>query len=351
MSTIAAPAILRNIHAAIIPYGPSHVIADHYGQPALEHHLLINQAGVVAATHRGVLRISGKDRLKFLQSLLTQDVKTLADGDVRYSFMLNIKGRISADMVLVPLDDSVYLDLDARIAGPLLQTFDRYLFSDAVVMEDISGRLARISVIGPDATGVLATAIPGISLPAPGKAMRNSDLGGWIYRRDILGLSQWELAVGNDLAIDIWHRLTADGNGTPVGWSAFNTARVAAGAPWYGIDITDQHLPMETGPAYVQGVHLNKGCYIGQEVVARMHSHQTVARALMGMDIASEIPPAAGAALYDGEQIVGNITSAAPVDRLRVAALGYVKKSYATSHRELSVHMETGRAKLTLRAL
>ncbi len=110
---------------------------------------------------------------------------------------------------------------------------------------------------------------------------------------------------------------------------------------------------METGPAYLQAVHLNKGCYIGQEVVARMHSHKTVARALVGMDISSDSPPAAGAAIYDGELVVGNITSAAPSPARHgaTAALGYVKKSYATTDRPLAVQMESGRAPLTLHSL
>lgn len=351
MPIFSPPFFLRDTHATVIPYGTSHVIADHYGRPADEYHHLASHVGIVAATHRGVLQIQGKDRLSFLQSLLTQDVKSLAHGDIRYSFMLNIKGRIIADMILVALGESVYVDADARMTSPLLQTFERYLFSDAVSMQDISNQLARFSVIGPNAAGVLATAIAGIKLPAIGKALRSDEINGWVYRRDILGLPQWELAVGGAQATDIWQRLTANGLGTPVGWSAFNIARVAAGAPWYGIDITDQHLPMETGPAYLQAVHLNKGCYIGQEVVARMHSHNTVARALVGMDISSESPPSAGAAIYDGDQVVGNITSAAPSPARHgsMVAMGYVKKSYAATDRQLAVQTGAGRAPLTLR--
>jgi folate-binding protein YgfZ len=347
------PSFLRGTRAAVIPYGSAHVVADHYGDVTHEYQQLTTRTGVIAATHRGMLRIEGKDRLKFLQSLITQDVKSMAPGAIAYSFMLNIKGRIIADMVLVALDDGVYVDTDARLAGLLTQTLERYLFSDAVVIEDVSGRLVRMTVMGPEAAGVLAAAIPGIQLPGGGHALQSAEIQGWIYRRDIMRMPQWELAVGSDLAADIWQQLTADGRGCPVGWSAFNIARVAAGAPWYGIDMTDQHLPMETGPAYQQAVHLSKGCYIGQEVVARMHSHQTVARALVAMDIKGDGLPSVGAAIYDGEQVIGNITSAAPSPERRgdMMALGYVKKSHAGGTRPLMVQTATGRAPAALRPL
>ena len=110
---------------------------------------------------------------------------------------------------------------------------------------------------------------------------------------------------------------------------------------------------METGPAYFRAVHLSKGCYVGQEVVARMHSHKTVARALMGMEISSTETPAAEAPIYDGQQIVGHITSAvpSPIRPGTIAAMGYVKKSYATGGRQLSVQVGAQRPPLVLHPL
>lgn len=339
--------------AVMIPYGPSHMIADHYGHPAQEYSCLMQHAGIMAATHRGVLHISGKDRLKFLHSLLTQDVASLAPGEVRYSFMLNVKGRIIADMMLVALEDALYLDIDARLAVSLMQTLERYLFSDDVTILDVSSRLRRLSVIGPEAAAVLAMALPGIHLPADGKALPCPQVNGWTYRRDLLGVPQWELAIADPFATEVRQRLVTTAGGAQLGWSAFNIARTVAGTPWYGIDITDQHLPMETGPAYLRAVHLSKGCYVGQEVVARMHSHKTVARALMGMEITSTETPAAEAPIYDGQQIVGHITSAvpSPIRPGTIAAMGYVKKSYATGGRQLSVQVGAQRPPLVLHPL
>ncbi|MGC8560700.1 MAG: YgfZ/GcvT domain-containing protein [Phycisphaerae bacterium] len=339
--------------ATLIPYGPSHMIADHYGHPTQEYSCLMQHAGIMTATHRGVLQLSGKDRLKFLHSLLTQDVASLTPGDIRYSFMLNVKGRIIADMVLVALEDTLYLDIDARLAVPLMQTLERYLFSDDVTIFDASGRLRRLSVIGPEAAAVLAAALPGIHLPAAGKALPCPQIHGWTYRRDLLGVPQWELAIADPIAAEVRQRLATAAGGAQVGWSAFNITRVAAGTPWYGIDITDQHLPMETGPAYLRAVHLSKGCYVGQEVVARMHSHKTVARALMGMEITGTETPAAEAPIYDGQQVVGHITSAAPspIRPGTIAAMGYVKKAYASDGRRLSVQIGTQRTPLVLREL
>lgn len=337
----------------MIPYGPAHAIADHYGNRSNEFRCLSRHAGIIAAGHRGVLRISGRDRLKFLHSLLTQDVASMQPGDTGYSFMLNVKGRIIADMMLIAFDDSVYMDMDARLTGLMTQTLERYLFSDDVMIEDVSMRLRRVSVAGPEAASVLAAALPGVPLPGTGQDCLCPLIQGWTYRRDILGFPQWELAISEPAYPEIWRRLVTCAEGSAVGWSAFNIARVAAGMPWYGIDITDQHLPMETGPAYRRAVHLSKGCYIGQEVVARMHSHKTVARALVAMEIAENQTPDAASSVYDGEQVVGHVTSAAPspAGAGKILALGYVKKAYATDGRELSVQLGTRRAPLVLRDL
>lgn len=339
------PDFLKAAAPRLIPYGTSGMLAEDYGNPAAEYAALMHGTGLIWASYRAALKVEGKDRLKFLNHLLTQDIKTMPTGAVHYSYLLNIKGRIIADMQVLALADETLLDVDTRVLAPLLQTLDRYLFADDVSLQDMSAHYTRFTLAGPQSEQALADALPECRLPLLSAVQPCAALSGWIYRTDLLGVPTWEVAVAGSRAGDFWSHLTAATAGktaTPVGWSAFNAARIQAGLPWFGIDITDQHLPMETGPAYHRAVHLSKGCYVGQEVVARMHSHKTVARALMAMEFAGPVAPSAGAPLYDGEMVVGNLTSAAPnPDRPGwFCAMGYVKKIHAVNGKVLAIQMD-----------
>ena len=118
-----------------------------------------------------------------------------------------------------------------------------------------------------------------------------------VFRNDLCGEEQYELIVPRDQLVNLWQVLHEAGNGVvdppppqlavdlrAIGWGAFNIARIEAGSPMFGIDITDTNLPMETGPWYPRAVSVTKGCYLGQEVVARMHAHNTVASGAGGAE-------------------------------------------------------------------
>jgi len=177
-----------------------------------------------------------------------------------------------------------------------------------------------------------------------------------IFRNDQCGEPQFELLVPRDALTRLWPVLQEAGAGhtgpadntielRAIGWSAYNTARIEEGTPLLGIDITDHYLPMETGPWYARAVCVNKGCYLGQEVVARMHAHRSVARMFAGLRIGGQKLPLAGTELFDGTTVVGMVTSScmSPMLGYVPVAMGYVKTAYATVGKQIEALAEGSR--------
>src|SRR5271170_6945637 len=117
----------QQAEASFLPYGPLIQIVESYGEPEIEYAAIRKSTGLMDAAHRSVIELTGKDRLKFLQNLVTNDVKTLSTGTGCYSYLLNVKGRIVADMNILQREESTHLEIDARLAAELVRTLENYL--------------------------------------------------------------------------------------------------------------------------------------------------------------------------------------------------------------------------------
>jgi folate-binding protein YgfZ len=355
----------QQAEATFLPYGPMIQIVESFGQPEIEYAAIRKAAALMDSCQRGVIELTGRDRLKFLQNLLSNDVKTLAPGRGCYSYLLNIKGRIVADMNIIQREASTLLEIDARLAPELVRTLESYLFADDVKIADRSHDLGRLTLIGPGSAAILEK-VAGASVSGLDALLNNletqiSGVAATIFRNDLCSQAQFELVLPQEQLVDVWDTIMESAMGEeepepgsqklrPIGWSAFNIARIESGTPLLGIDITDQNLPMETAHWYSRGVHLSKGCYLGQEVVARMHSHNSVAKMLVGLKIAGQAPPLAGADLRDGAAQVGIVTSScmSPMLGNTPIAMGYLKRAYAQPDRQVEVYTSEGQVKATV---
>ncbi|MGC8552803.1 MAG: YgfZ/GcvT domain-containing protein [Phycisphaerae bacterium] len=358
------PNPLQELHeqaeAAFIPYGPDIAIVESYGEPEAEYAAIRKAAALMDAPQRGTIELRGRDRLTFLNNLVTNDTRTLVSGSGRYAFMLNTRGRIVADMNVLNLADRTLLDMDARLTAATAKALGDYIFTEDVSISDRSTELARLSLFGPAAAHLLdrigAVGIESdLASPLHIKDYMLADIPVAIFSLNLVGSPQYELITPVERVRELWQILLERGDAAPaaltstdsetkprlraIGWSAFNVARIESGSLLLGIDISEHNLPMETGPWYLRGVSLTKGCYLGQEVVARMHSHNSVARMLVGLRFNSHAPPMAGAELRAGELQVGMVTSSCNSPMLGSApiGLGYVKRS----HSELGGTVET----------
>lgn len=335
-----------------------------FGQPQAEYAAIRKSAAIFDMPQRNVLELSGPDRLGFLNGLITnqtfdkQRKSDLPAGTGVYSFLLNQKGRILADMNVLELGDRTLLEMDVRILEPVKKELEKYLFREKVTIANLATSRHVLMLLGPDAAAVLnrALASPIPDLPQLGSAparLLGQDI--LIYRDDVCGSPAFGLIVPVEAAISIWthfttepHKSAADDDlrfrrlARPVGWAAFNSTRIEAGRPLFGIDFDDSVLPAETGQL-ARAVSFTKGCYIGQEIVARMHSRGQVARLLVGIRMEDDALPIAGAKMYDDQQNeIGGITSStmSPILSNAPIALGYVKKGFEQPGTKLRIPAE-----------
>jgi folate-binding protein YgfZ len=365
--------------AAFLPYGNDVQIVESYGEVEAEYAAIRKGAALMDAPHRAVAILTGKDRLSFLHNKITNDTNKLAAGQGCYAYLLNLKGRIVMDMNILQTEEATLVDLDVRLAPQFLETMEKYVFAEDVRLLDGSGQLGRLTLIGPQALTLLSKVVTDsqgldtLSEPLRHTQRQIGRATVTIFRNDLCGEEQYEMIVPRDQMMTLWQILHEAGNGhdgapednpgsihlRAIGWSAFNTARIEAGSPFYGIDITENYLPMETGHWYLRAVSVTKGCYLGQEIVARMHAHQTVARLLVGLRMQGDRLPVAGTEIFEprtengpGQQ-VGMITSScfSPMLGNVPVAMGYVKKAFSTAGREVETLAEGSRAATTVTPL
>jgi folate-binding protein YgfZ len=373
-------AMHEQAEAAFLPWGDKLQIVESYGEAEAEYAAIRKGTALMDAPNRSVAILTGKDRLSFLHNKITNDTNRLTPGMGCYAYLLNLKGRIVMDMNILHSEEATLVEIDRRLIHDFVQMMEKYVFTEDVRILDGSEQLGRLTVLGPNAGQLLRKALDA-GVETLGEPLRHAKrLCGkatvTLFRNDLAGETQFELIVPRDQLVSLWQILHEaggheDGGATgehdlglrAIGWSAFNTARIEAGTPLYGIDISDHYLPMETAHWYTRAVSTTKGCYLGQEIVARMHAHNTVARMLVGLRIKGDKLPVAGTDIFDpasaapgttvGGQQVGIITSScmSPMLGNTPIALGYVKKAFAMPGKEVEVLAEGSRLKAEVATL
>ena len=360
--------------AELQSYGDFTIVST-FGEPQAEYAAIRKNAAIMDMPQRAILQVSGKDRHAFLNNLLTNQVydksakAPLEPGRGVYAFFLNNKGRVVADMNVIETLTATLLDLDARMLRTIADQFGKYLFAERVELTPRPDDLHILFLTGPAAVGVLRRSALG-ALPdlGPLDSAQTKLLGHdvTIYRDDVCGVPGFFLIVPTIAAGQIWTHFTANppapsdatspaldddyrfrGLARPIGWAAFNTTRIEAGRPLFGIDFDDSVLPGELGPqTLARAVSFTKGCYLGQEIVARMHARGQVARQLVAIRMENDALPLAGSKLYadgsDATNEIGGVTSStlSPILSNTAVALGYVKRPHFAPGTKLSIPAE-----------
>ncbi len=352
-----------------IPYGPAdeaqcvEVAAD-LGAAASEYACIRRGAGVMDSTQRGTLEVRGTDRVAFLQRMVTQDLSKMQAGEVRESFWLNRKGRIEADLLMCDFGDCMLIDVDRFAAARAAEQLQAFVFSEDVAVRDAGDAWARLSMHGPatlrllEAAGhdarSLATSLRAASGTIARRPVRCA-------RRDQTGEIGVEIFCAAGDLTAIWSALMESAQAMeppvrPIGWNAFNTARIEAGTPLFMIDFGTQNLPHESG-ALARRVSFRKGCYLGQEVVARMESLGRPKQVLRALRLQGEAIPVAGAQIFApapaGGEIgacIGAVTSSTPAPMLGSVgvALGMVRSDAAAPGGEVVVAAEGAWTRATI---
>jgi folate-binding protein YgfZ len=239
---------------------------------------------------------------------------------------------VVADLYKLKLGDRTWLEMDGRLIDATRSGLEKYVFSEQVKFESRLGSLHEIALHGPEALAILKQVSDAAELrPLSSSPLTIAGVAGTVWRDDPAGAPGYHLILPAERAAQVWSALIekfcpADEPHWPlhpVGWAAFNAARIEAGRPMFGIDFDDTILPAETG-LMDRAVSLTKGCYLGQEIVARMHARGQLAKQIVGFRMEGDFLPLAGTAVYDEQSnAIGGVTSSTMSPILSDAAIGF----------------------------
>jgi aminomethyltransferase len=274
--------------------------------------------------------------VRWLNGMVTNNVRDLAVGGGLYAFLLNPQGHILADLYIYNRGESLLVEADQSQVDKVLAIFDKYIIMDDVEVTKGNDKPATVGIAGPQAKKVLRSLgleVPELQ-PLQFVDLTWQQIGLTIVRGDNMGVDSFELWLAPADRAPLWDALVKAG-AKPVGTTALDLLRIAAGIPSYGQDIRERDLPQETEQA--RALNFNKGCYIGQEIVERIRSRGNVHRKFTGFLIEGPLP-APGTKLQTDGKDVGEITSAAslPVENGELSvALGYIRREIAAPGKQV----------------
>lgn len=301
--------------------------ALHFGDAAGEYEALESRAGLVDFSARTRIEFSGDDRASFLHNLCTNEVRKLAPGAGCEAFVADARGHLAGHVFIFCRQPSLLLETVPGQEAKLLAHFDRYLIREKVELTGRTADEAEFLLAGPRAAEILATLTPA-QLPSERLGNVETELAACralIVRVDWTPYEGFLAFCRQSDAVVVWRALQAAG-ARPCGRQAWETARIEAGLPCYEADLNEQNLPQEAGRDAL-AISFVKGCYLGQETVARIDALGHVNKSLVGLKFAGDRIPEPGLELTTDGQPAGQVTSGCYSPRFGCpVALGYVRR-------------------------
>lgn len=331
---------------------------SHYGDAVTEHRAVRQAVGIADLSHRGKLRVTGEDRVKWLQSVISNDILPLQPGNGRYSSFLTHKGKMVSYFRLYMQTESVMLEDVGEIGETTFQALRKFLlYGTKAKMENCAESWGLLLLCGPKATHVVQSAFGVDVTDLQPLDFVTAQIGGHhalVIRTEETGEMDIEVLLPAGSLLSAWTAAMEAGSKfgiKAIGSQAREALRLEAGLPKAGPDLNEEIVPPEAnleGKAF----SLNKGCYPGQEVVARMDTYGNVRRKLVGLVLKDSVIPPHGAKLYSGDREVGWISSAAHSPHLnQVVALGFPLRDFSKPGTELTVEHENSRHPATVQPL
>jgi folate-binding protein YgfZ len=337
-------------------------VVNDYGDWLAEHAALHENAGVIDLSFRSRICLTGADRTRFLHGQVTNDVKKLRIGEGCYSAITTAKGKMESDLNIFVLADELLLDFEPGLTEKISARLEKFIVADDAQIVDAAPHYGLLSVQGPKAQETVRALnlFSGIPTQQLGSIKISDATLGEIYlaNNPRLGTSGFDLFVPNNSLGAVADKLISAAKklgGCKFGWTAFETVRVENGVPRFGADMDETNIPLECGIEN-RAIVYNKGCYIGQEVINRIHSVGHVTRELRALRLATDLEslPKKGDKLFYAGKEVGYVTSAVKSPTLNAPvppklqseggniALGYVRREADQIGNELTVRTSAG---------
>ncbi len=315
-------------------------VAAHYGDWLAEYAALREGAGLLDLSFRGRLCVLGADAQRFLNGQVTNNVKDLQIGQGCYAALVSAKGKLHSDLHIYRLENEMLLDFEPGLSPSIVQRLEKFIIAEDVQVVDAAPSYGLLSAQGPRAAEVVGRLLPRCTLPVhpsslilhpfpvtSSRRVRSQGLDIFLPVAGMKDAAAGLLAAGARLC----------------GWQALETSRIEAGLPRFGADMDETTLAPEALDA--RAISYSKGCYIGQEVIARIRTYGKVAKSLRALKLGGggQEAPASGTKLFLGEKEVGHVTSATWSPALQtVIALGYVRREASQTGTELEAHTSGG---------
>jgi folate-binding protein YgfZ len=318
----------------------------YFTDPQAEFDALRTGCGIYDLGFRAKISLTGSDRVRWLNGMVTNNIRDLAVGHGVYAFLLNPQGRILGDLYAYNRGESILLDMDYSQLEKILSTFDHFIIMDDVEVANLSVQLTALGVAGKKSRQVLnATGFDFPDLqPLQVTQITWQEVDCTLVRGEDSRHESFEIWLPPNYVKRLWDALLASG-ASPVGYEALEMQRIVSGTPLYGVDIRERDLPQETEQD--RALNFSKGCYVGQEIVERIRSRGAVHRKFTGFLAEGSQPISPGTKILAGDKEVGEITSSTSLDfggAERNIALGYIRREVGLPGKEVFI----GGAKATV---
>jgi len=310
------------------------LLPERFTDVAAECNMARESVALLDTNYHAFVYFEGPDRARYLNAMLTNNVKDLRVGQGCASLLLNPQGHILAEIETYAEEDKLLTLSHASVRERTVATLEKFIIMDDVTLDDATERLGSIALEGPRASGLLRE-LCSLDLSAlPPFAQAEASIAAIpcrVIRRSLFGEAGVEIIVERGFMGTLWEKLfeaVRTRAGGPIGYAAYNVLRLEAGVPWFGYDFNDKVIPHE---AALESSHISfsKGCYTGQEIIERVRSRGHVNRRRAELQFAGAALPEAGAKLFADGKDAGHVTSAAHSPALsRIIGMGYVRREY-----------------------
>ena len=318
------------------------ILASHFGAPLEEYQAVRSGVAILDMCHYTALHLTGPDRVSYLQGMVSNDVKGLTPGTGLYAAVLDVNGKILADLRVLCTEASFMLLLWEPLKQKVITHLNRYLVADDVEIRDDDGRCGMISLQGPKARSLLGAVALANELPSQMHSHRLLRIGEReirVIRSTHTGEEGFDLLMKIQDLAPVAKEIEKAGVAFSLRWAGLHAQevlRVEAGLPRYGVDMDEDTLFLETGLDHAVSFH--KGCYLGQEVVERIRSRGHVNRKLVGIVLEGENAACHGDKISSEGKEIGKVTSSVVSPALkRPIALGYVHHDYLQPGTRISI--------------
>jgi folate-binding protein YgfZ len=312
-------------------------LPDYFGDAAAEYRSARDTVALIDKNYRAYLSFTGPDRVRYLNAILTNNIKDLAAGRGIVSLLLNPQGHILAEIETYAVADRLLCVSYSMIRERLIEVLEKFIIMDDVTLIDETPRYGTLALEGPKAAA-LVKEVSGADLTKyEDLSTRGGRVGSipcFITKRSPGGVPGAEFLTESGKLPELWQVLLDAvrwHEGAPMGYAALSAIRLAQGVPWFGYDFGEKQIPHEAG---LQDSHISytKGCYTGQEIVERVRSRGQVNRQRVQLVFSGDIVPAADTLLTQDGKEVGYVTRAARIwDPTHVIGMGYSRKEAAAS--------------------